>query len=662
MFLLSSDLRLPVSLFACFFSYSSAFALDSASVEPASVEPVEFYRVADELPPMASQLPPMSLTYVAYSDDGKWIAVADLLGRVAVCDSQSKVFQLALSNPHYRPILQVAFLKPGETILCRDDAGRLLVCDVNRGTLVQTIQQDSPIVSFAFDKEQSRVLTISKAQTLSEWTVETTREQPLVESEVHQINYPFTRMSISDGGQKLLLASDDTWQIRRLSDLKRRVEATVDTGQISTVQISRNGLLFAVGFEDGRIRVRETQTGQIRYSWKKHPKRVLSMAFSSTEKTLISGCQNDRIIMWDLKRGEHANNRSIDVNIVSCLRLSPDDQQLAVVGASPFASLLRPRKPTTEVAAIAKPRSWNKRAAFAVRFVPQKNKVLVVPKFGTAQSIDLTSMESLEGQKINSEEDGLQQVDIAPDGSISAHAYRLGSVKLYDVETGLLTRQSPQISSVKWVQFDPTSKLLAILGRASTPILFIIQVETGSIVMEPIPLTYEVLEGLCWSPDSKALYTSGSRYEASGVVGVVSKWSVPDGAQLAETQVPRTAGQLRVSPDGQHVVTGGITGIIRLFDSQLEMQKSFECGGVGGLHAFCFVDNQRLVAGTFKGSVVMVDINLGTELSRFEPLPTRLAMPIRSIDYDPVRKLLAAVGGYDFQETTRLYRLEPLQP
>lgn len=652
---LSSDLRLILSLLAYSFTYCSAFATEV-------VEPVEFYRVPDEVLAMPAYLQQAPLACVAFSADSKWIAVGDLMGRVSVSKNQSQVFKPVLLSPYRRPILQVAVIHQGDTVLCRDDGGRLFVCNVANETILQTIQQESPIVSFAYDQQRSRVLTVSASQKLTEWSFDKTAEQPLMETNVREIQHPFTRISISEGGQTLLLASTDTWQVRRLSDLKRRVEATVPTGQISMSQISPDGLLFAVGFEDGKIRVRETKTGELRYSWTKHPNRVLTMAFSHTGKTLISGCQKDRIVMWDLERGEHANNCSIPVNIVSCLALSPNDQHLAVVGSLPSVSLLRPRKPTAEVAAIAKPRTWNTKAAFAVRIVPEKNQVLVVPKFGTAESINLDSMKRQDGQKIDPGKDRVNQVHIAPDGSLSAHCYQSGNINFYDVNTGLLTKQLRKGSTVQSLQFDPTSKQIAILERYPTPAISIVDVATDEVLMGPVQLLDQRPKSVCWAPDSKAIYTSGLRYDSNGIFEAVSKWSAKDGTLLAEGKSSPPAGHIAISPDGQHIVTGGIAGLINVFDDQLELKKTFECGGLGGLNAFCFVNNRRLVVGTFKGSVVMVDIQTGTELSRFEPLPARIAMPIRSIDYAPGQKLLAAVGGYDHNETIRLYRLEAPQP
>lgn len=614
---------------------------------------------------MPLPLRPSSLTSVAFSDDGKWLATADGIGRLSVRHSQSDVFQLVLESPLGAGIQQVAFLDSSDTILCRDDEGRLLVCDVPSQKLIQTIGQDASIVAFAVDKQRRRVLTISASQKLSEWTVDVTREQTLIETKVLDIDYPFTRLSISEVGQTVLLASDDRWQVRRLSDLKRRLEGTVDTEIITAIQVSPDGSVFAVGFEDGKIRVRESGRGTLRCSWNKHPNKVVSFTFSKTSKTLISGCAKDRIRMWDLDVGEHANNRSIAVNAVGCLRLSPDDQHLAVVGASPFANLLQSRQPAREVAAIAKPHTWNAKAAFAVRFVSQQKKMYVVPKRSTAQSIDLASpdLDSVKvtaGFDVDLGNDRLNHADVASDGSLSGHAYKSGIIRLHDVETGALHRQFSHPSSAAWVQFDPTSKRLALLWHQPSPRMSVVDVETGDITMAPVDLRVTDVESVCWSPDSQAVYTIGRRSSGFGRSGVVSKWSVDDGRLLAEVEDSQITGRMAVSPDGSRVVTGGITGIISVYDGQLELKNIFECGGRGGLHAYCFLNNRQLVVGTFKGSVVMVDVETGIELSRFEPLPPRIGMPIRAIDYDPSRRLLAAVGGYDGQETTRLYRLEEL--
>jgi len=142
---------------------------------------------------------------------------------------------------------------------------------------------------------------------------------------------------------------------------------------------------------------------------------------------------------------------------------------------------------------------------------------------------------------------------------------------------------------------------------------------------------------------------------------VLSQWKAETGERVRESSSVEIMGRLAISPDGKRLVTGGSTGWIGVFDDILERKNLFECGGRGGLYAFRLLDSQRLIVGTYKGSVLLMDLETGEELARFEPLRLRIGMPIRAIDYDPRRQLVAAVGGWDGEETMRVYSLKGLQ-
>ncbi len=78
----------------------------------------------------------------------------------------------------------------------------------------------------------------------------------------------------------------------------------VDSGKVSSMGISPDGLIFADGNEDGTIKIWNLKTSRLLHDFQGHSTKVLSITISLDNQTLISD-GSDRIIkVWNLKTGK----------------------------------------------------------------------------------------------------------------------------------------------------------------------------------------------------------------------------------------------------------------------------------------------------------------------------------------------------------------------
>lgn len=625
-------------------------------------EPTEFLRTPDYLFPADQNfVEPVNLTCVEFSADGRRLAYGDVAGNVWVRRSGDHKILAAIASDEPIAVTEIAFLDGTPWLAALGVDGNLRIRSADRGDAVQELDAQklgaaARFIAFAFDSDRSRLLLLSDQSTLETWTVNET-ETGFEHASSLDLSQSYSMISISKGG-RLLLATADGWQIRSLPELKTTLESKLPTGRVTAIGMAPDGTNFMVGFADGKVRWRDAKSGRLLRSWKKHPNEVTDFAFSKTGKTVISSCHRDRVRMWDLSRVEPANDRAVNIPIVRSLALSPLDGRLAIAGDSPALCVIEARNRSPETAALARPQTWNYKAAFAVRMVPDQQQMLVVPKFGTAQKIDAVTFDSIGGVKIVPGKARLTCADISPDGSVSAHAYNSGEIRLFDVKSGTLVLHDQLTSRATWVAFDRTSKRLATISNSPSN-LTVMDVATKKKLLEVDLPDVVKLETVCWSPDGQSLVTSASTFRNGRSSGVLSRWSADTGDLIDDFVSPEIVGHLAISPDGKRFATGGITGWVGIYDENLQPLNLFECGGIGGLHAICFLDSERLMVGTYKGSVLMLDVETGDELRRFQSLPRSVGMPIRAIDHDPIRKQVAAVGGYDGQETMRIYSLAP---
>ncbi|KAF9247204.1 WD-repeat-containing protein [Melanogaster broomeanus] len=70
--------------------------------------------------------------------------------------------------------------------------------------------------------------------------------------------------------------------------------------EVTCIQRSHQGNIFAVGYADGSVRLWDSATGSVHATFNGHKKAVTALAFDSQDTKLASGSQDTDLIIWDI--------------------------------------------------------------------------------------------------------------------------------------------------------------------------------------------------------------------------------------------------------------------------------------------------------------------------------------------------------------------------
>lgn len=70
--------------------------------------------------------------------------------------------------------------------------------------------------------------------------------------------------------------------------------------EVTCIERSPKGEVFAVGYADGSIRLWDTSSGSVVATFNGHKRAVTALAFDDAGVRLASGSQDTNIILWDV--------------------------------------------------------------------------------------------------------------------------------------------------------------------------------------------------------------------------------------------------------------------------------------------------------------------------------------------------------------------------
>ncbi|MEC4814079.1 MAG: WD40 repeat domain-containing protein [Scytonema sp. PMC 1069.18] len=286
------------------------------------------------------------------------------------------------------------------------------------------------------------------------------------------------------------------------------------------------------------------------YTLTGHSDKITSIAISPDGQTLVSGCADKTIKIWELKTGKIIRTLNGNVGEVSSVAISPDGLFLGV------GSCEHP-KSNVQVWHIA----TGKRMHTLLGHQKPVNFVVISPdgQILASGSNKIKIWNLQKGDRICTlwHSSAVHGAAISPDSTILASGSSDNKIRLWNPHTGEPLRTfSGHSDEVKSVAFTPDGRIL-VSGSADKTIK-IWDIDTGK-VLQTLTGHLEEVKSVTISPDGLTLVSSSTDT-------TIKIWSLYDG-DLLQTLTGHSAAvnSIAMSPDGRFIASGSSDKTIKIW-------------------------------------------------------------------------------------------------
>ncbi|PYK63460.1 MAG: hypothetical protein DME21_02865 [Verrucomicrobia bacterium] len=581
--------------------------------------------------------------FAVFADSGKLVALRHDYGAVELWDMASHRQVGELPGFGYCRALAVSsdgtLLAYGST----NANGRFMVelWNVATKTAVTQLQLDGEAMSLAFTPDGKRLAVYAKDPIVLLWNLERQeiiRKIPATsEAGEHKGVVLFSRdgkwMAIGGTDGRVRLFDANTYE------LKSRFSASSEG--ITALSFSPSGALLASGsgYADTAVKLWVVPTGEHAGTLTGHNAWVSGLAFAPDGKSLASADGDQTIRLWDALNHEQISLLRGHLDEVHTLAFSPDGRRLVTGSKDGEVCIWDPNlKHADEVEVVASS------AVHLVRFLPDSKSFVSVNHDGSLSLWD--ARELREKEKISKLGSDNMSCVISPDERTMAVGDRNGRIKIWDfvARREVTTFKSHDAPVSPW-RFLARGKVL--LSGDSTSVVKRWEVgswrEIASWQIDPN------LSAVTVSPDERLLVTGLPS-------GTIKMWNTVDGHELAAF-----SGHLGVvtvvafSPEGRLLATGGLDGLAKLWDPITRKERAVLKGHLLGVHSIGFSpDGQRLATGSnAKEAIKVWDLSTGQELLNLKGQGAQFRQTV----FSPDGNLLVS---FNDQDKLHVWRAPPL--
>jgi WD40 repeat protein/DNA-binding SARP family transcriptional activator len=383
------------------------------------------------------------------------------------------------------------------------------------------------------------------------------------------------------------------------------------TDRVTSVAYGADGRKLVSGSNDNTILIWDDAGGQLLgQAFSGHSDNVLSVDISPDGQVIASGGADKKVILWDAADGRQLGQPLLGhMAAVSSVVFSPDGELLATSGGDDiFLWDLSAGTPVSNTlsghSGVVRSVAFSPNRQFLASGGDDKNIILWDLSSGEPAVAPLSGHTAL-----------LRSVDFSPDGKMLASADEDGVILLWDLagEPTLVNTLAGHSSSVRSVQFNPQppeSMPGDVLASAGTDgVLILWDVESGWPLGEPLTGHSDWVRGISFSPDGQTLASAGHDKR-------VILWDVSNQRQdpfmlgiplHAHHQGVRA---VALSPDGQTIASGSDEETIILWDAADGWPLGNPLRGHnGGVRSVAFSpDGRFLASGSDDETVILWDM------------------------------------------------------
>jgi WD40 repeat protein len=540
---------------------------------------------------------------VAYSSNGKMIALGDSAGQVAVYAPElPNPLAMAVQGVDLGEVLGVAFTADnGAVFTCgRDQKARLTAGPKPDGTsagntatrLRDFLGHSGAVTCLAVNPGGDSLITGGEDKSVRVWEVASGKQLRSFQGHLTKVTAVATRPD----GQQIASGSEDgairIWDIGTADDHKALTEAS---DSLWAVAFSPNGKRVAAAGADKAIRVYNPETGQLEATLAGAKAAITSLAFFSDSNRLASVGGDKSVTIWDVDKKQVVNQLTGHDSAILSVAVSEDGKLLVTGSADSTVRGFAPEdtKPLW---------TWKGRPAVCAVAIHKGGKTVAAGLAdGTLVMLNASGSSVKEIATQAAHVAGVSCLAFSPDGLRLASVGGDGAVRIWSIAAngaatplarfegqarpGSVTGYSP----LTGVAFSPDGRFVAAVGADSVVRLW--DVETKSEVRGLRGHT-DWITAVAFSPDGRFVASVGVEQDRALRI-----------FELPPLDASSTGGHLlavnavAVSPDGQIVATAGTDQTIKLWNLTTGQQVGTLIGNADIPFALTFLGPDALVMG-----------------------------------------------------------------
>ena len=497
---------------------------------------------------------------VAYSPDGRWIAVAS--GDKAVYLLNTKTAAARVLRGHSDQVECVNFDSTGRQLASGTWNGEIAIWDVASGTASHVSAHSSSVYDVRFSPDGARLATAGKDGTVRQWDLAT--GTPVGEP----IQHPCAVLTVtfSPDGQSLLTgARDGTIRTYDTFSGDHKSSRKVHQADIADLRFQPGTSILASAGSDSRIILWDSRTWDPIHVLSGHQQPVRGLGFSPDGKMLASGSADQTVRLWDTVSGEMLGVLGEELGSIRNVAFGPQGNQLV---SGTFGRTVRTWKIGRK--SVQQHVGGHSDSVYALAYSPDGNLIAT----GSIDStIRIWQAESGRLERVLNQQKGtVSTIAFSGDGlKMVAGCYGDG-VYVWDTNTWERTTEfTRHTGSISGVDIHPNGQWVASGGYDK--VVRIWDLETGQ-QMRVLSGHKSAVMGVDISPDGRLIAAAGRDKS-------IHVWLADSGAEYATLQ-GHEGGVfgVRFSPDSKHLISGGADRTLRMWN--LDSRKSLVLGTLGG--------------------------------------------------------------------------------
>jgi WD40 repeat protein len=560
---------------------------------------------------------PWGVVGVAFSEDGRHLAAADLHGLLQVFETSSGRSIATNQTDGVSWLQSQLFSTNGRWLAFPSSGDHVRFWDLTtlrEGAAALTVTNGA--LAFALSGNGEQLATISHDM-LQLWDVKTSR-QLLWHKFDNAGSVAFSpdgvTLAICTPDGRILLFDNLSQSERPIGTDENRAMLKPGNSENCRVRFSPDGKLLASCAEGVLpLQVWDIPSGKLRFSVTNESARVDGLAFSPDEKVLATTGTDQLLKLWDTATGQRICAFRGHQGEVWTVAFSPDGKTLATGSKEGTVRLWSAAAKPDPYVSRANSRAFDSRRSFLASsfdgsFILTVNATPVSTNNGnsTYSLWDVVSLREIDTHPCPVTNPSA--VAIAVGGRLAAIGGDDGQIQLFDPADSAPQGHPVGLkTAVVNVAFSSDSKFLAAGGEDGSFTVWDIQSKKSM-------LQHDTQEGTCWS----LAFSSDTRLlGVSNMSGHAEVWDLANWTEIAVLAGHLDSTSLAFSRDSQTVFTASRDATIKRWDARTgQLQASF---GEQALAYFSLVvspDGRRIVTRSIGDQLKLWDAATGQELAR----------------------------------------------